>query len=465
MDDIAYRDAAPADQAAVRAGRLADVLKADGESIPATLLDSPEHTLGTAPLDSRRYYSQEFFELEKTNMWPRVWQYACWSYDIEKPGDTAVYRNADQSVLLIRQDDGSIKAFVNSCLHRGRELCTDDVQHKEELRCPFHGFTWSLDGSLKQVPCRWDFPQVRESSHRLPEVRCEQWNGFVFINFDPNAPSLTSYLGAMVAQWNSVPEWDYNKRFMAVNAVKHMAVNWKVCMEAFIESFHVTESHSQTCMVSGDTITQYDVWPDEPHFNRMHTPLGMPSSNLQPVPSDTDVLKCFIENFGTELATRSDATLLPGETSRQAITRLTKVLHQQRWGVEVSHLPTALALDTVEYFVFPHFAVWPTLGAPLAYRFRPGRHAEECIWETQVFLPFEGERPPSGPTIVVGFNESLADVPELGPLGYVLQQDVDNIESIQRGLKAAQVKKVTLGEYQEVRIRHFHQTLDRYLGL
>ena len=454
------------DNSLVRPGRLVDVLSMDvGEDIPATLLDSPEHTLGTAPVDSKRYYTQEFFDLENTRMWPRVWQYACWSFDIPNPGDTAVYRNAGESALVIRQEDGSIKAFVNSCLHRGRELCTDDLQHKDELKCPFHGFTWSLDGSLKVVPCRWDFPQVKEETHRLPEVRCEQWNGFVFVNFDPNAQSLESYLGKMVDQFASVPEWDYTKRFMAVNVLKHMRVNWKVCMEAFIEAFHVTESHSHTCIMSGDTITQYDVWPGEPHFSRMHTPMGVPTSNYRPRPSEAAVLACYLANYSPAVAAREDAKLLPGETARQAMTRLAKVMQAEQCGIDVSHLSTAHVLDTVEYFVFPHFFIWPTLGAPLAYRFRPGRNPEECIWETMLFLPFEGERPPSGPTIEVGFDESLADVPGLGSLGYILQQDVDNIESIQRGLRAAKTKKVTLSEYQEVRIRHMHQTLDHYISL
>jgi len=80
-----------------------------------------------------------------------------------------------------------------------------------------------------------------------------------------------------------------------------------------------------------------------------------------------------------------------------------------------------------------------------------------------VFLPFEGERPPSGPTIVQTPGESLADIPELGFLGPVLQQDVENLESLQRGLRASLSQKVTLSNYQEVRIRHFHQTLQEYV--
>src|SRR4026208_420779 len=82
---------------------LEEILRRD--TIPAneTLLESTENRLGTAPLDARRYYSPEFFKLEIEKMWPRVWQYAAWSYDIPNPGDGAVYRNAGRSDLIVRQ--------------------------------------------------------------------------------------------------------------------------------------------------------------------------------------------------------------------------------------------------------------------------------------------------------------------------------------------------------------------------
>ena len=81
-----------------------------------------------------------------------------------------------------------------------------------------------------------------------------------------------------------------------------------------------------------------------------------------------------------------------------------------------------------------------------------------------LFLPFSGARPPSGPTIELGEKDSLADVPQLGALGWILQQDVDNLEPMMRGLRASIANKVTLSQYQEVRIRHYHQVLDRYLA-
>jgi len=442
---------------------LEEILRRDTIAPSATLLESTENRLGTAPLDARRYYSPEFFKLEIEKMWPRVWQYAAWSYDIPNPGDVAVYRNAGRSVLIVRQKDNSIRAFANSCLHRGRELCTETLQHQAELKCPYHGFTWSIDGALKWIPCQWDLPQVKEQTHKLAEVRCEQWNGFVFINFDENAPTLRDYMGKMVEQWESVEGWNFHNRFRAISVIRPMAVNWKVCMEAFIEVLHAFESHTHTRPGGSDVQTQYDIWPDEPHFSRMHTPMGIPSPHLIPSPSEQETVDNWVEAFAPELVGDPATALRPGETTRQAMQRLASWIYTERTGVDFSGQPVSYLVDPIQYSIFPNFAPWSSLGAPIVYRFLPGEDADHCIFETQMFLPFTGERPPSGRTVVVNPGESMESVPELAGLGRILQQDIDNLESMQRGLKANITNKLTLAEYQEIRIRHYHQTIDDYL--
>lgn len=449
---------------AERPERVEDILRRDTIAASDTLLISTENRLGTAPLDASRYYSPEFFKLEIERMWPRVWQYAAWSYDIPNPGDVAVYRNAGKSVLVVRQKDSSIKAFANSCLHRGRELCTDAVQHKDELKCPYHGFTWSIDGSLKWIPCQWDFPNVKPDTHKLPEIRCEEWNGFVFINFDNNAPSLASYMGKMVEQWESVDSWNFHKRYRLVSVIRPVAVNWKACMDAFIEVLHAFESHTHTRTGGGDVQTQYDIWEDEPHFSRMHTPMGVASPHCVPPPTLQETVDNWVGGFAPELADSPEKTLREDETPREAMQRLASLVYKQRMGVDLSAEPVSLLVDPIQYTLFPNFGPWSSLGAPIVYRFLPGEDADHCIFETQVFLPFEGERPPSGRTVVVNPGESLESVPELGGLGLILQQDVENLEAMQKGMKASLTNRLTLSEYQEVRIRHYHQTLDKYLS-
>ena len=132
-----------------------------------------------------RYTSREFHELEKRLLWSRVWQMACRLEEIPEVGDTTLYEICDKSVLIVRSGPDEVRAFWNSCRHRGRQLITDPG-FVQQLRCPFHGFTWNLDGSLAYVPSRWDFPQIEDDRLGLGALRVGTWAGFVFVNPDPD---------------------------------------------------------------------------------------------------------------------------------------------------------------------------------------------------------------------------------------------------------------------------------------
>ncbi|MDH4110963.1 MAG: Rieske (2Fe-2S) protein, partial [Gammaproteobacteria bacterium] len=147
-----------------------DYLAQDSREVPRSLLERSWRDLGNAPLDASRYTSQAFFDLEVERMWPRVWQMACREEELPEAGDTIVYDIVGRSLLITRQADGSIRAFHNSCTHRGRKLLLGD-ERVEHFRCPFHGFSWQLDGSVRSIPCRWDFVHVGDGDFRLPEVR------------------------------------------------------------------------------------------------------------------------------------------------------------------------------------------------------------------------------------------------------------------------------------------------------
>ena len=444
-----------------------EIFRHDTVPPAATLLTRSDYDLGTEPLDVERYYTREFHDREVAKLWPKVWQYAVWTYDIPNPGDVHVYRIVDQSVLIIRQPDMSVKAFINSCLHRGSELCKSDT-HRKALRCPYHGFTWSLEGELKWVPSRWDFPQVDAADFHLPEVRVEEWNGFLFINFDNDAPSLRDYMGAMYDQWGGdAPQgaWDFKSKYKAVHLVKKINCNWKVAMDGFLESLHVLATHPQITNMHPDSSSQYDVYPDEPHFSRYHAVLGLPSRMIPNIPEDQEILDAFTASYLPEHRDTEYGKLREGETARLAFGRMARDAYQKRLGVDVSNLPEAELIDGTQYLLVPNFAPWPSLLNPLVYRFRPlGNDPDWSIWETIFFLPFEGDRPPSCEIIEVGPEESFLDYNAMGALDTLLQQDAEQLPLVQRGLKASKSRKLTLSKYQEARIRHYNQTIDDYLS-
>jgi hypothetical protein len=159
--------------------------------------------------------------------------------------------------------------------------------------------------------------------------------------------------------------------------------------------------------------------------------------------------------------------LAPGETARRVLADRMRASLTKRTGRDYSQLSDAEALDGIEYFVFPNFMPWGGMLTSFAYRFRPnGNDPDSCVIDMMMLepVPADGERPAAAPTRVLGPDESWADVPEFGPFGRVFNQDGATFARIQRGLHASARSSITLGRYQESRIRHFHATLDAYLA-
>lgn len=462
-----WREPVPFPRELERPVDVQQILRSDTVPPAETLLHASDYDLGTEPLDASRYYSREFHDKEVASVWSKAWQCAAWSHDIPRPGDISVYDIVDRSVILVRQRDMSVKAFVNSCLHRGRKLC-DQAVRRNQLRCPYHGFTWGLDGALTWVPAEWDFPQIEPAAFGLPEVRVDEWNGFFFVNFDADAPPLKEYMGAMYDQWggeNPKGAWDFSSKYKAVHLYREMNCNWKVGMEGFIEALHVWASHPQIAQMNPESSCQYDVYADEPHFSRFHALMGLPSHNFRVQPTDQEVVDTFTASYVPEHNGTEFGKLREGETARQAFARISKDVFSKRLNMDVSGLADAELIDGTEYLLFPNILPWPSIVVPLFYRFRPkGNDPDWCIWETMLFMPFEGERPPSCEITYVEQGKSFEDYGKMGALDKILQQDAEQLPLVQQGLKASATQKVELARYQEARIRHYHQTIDSYIS-
>ena len=142
-----------------------------------------------------RYYSKEFFDLEVEKIWKRVWQMAAHEDDLPEVGDYLPYDIAGLSFLIVKSSEDEYKAYYNACLHRGRKLREHRGKQADELRCPFHGWAWNIDGSLKQIPCQWDFPALKRAEQSLPEAKVGRWGRYIFINPDPNCEPFEDFIG------------------------------------------------------------------------------------------------------------------------------------------------------------------------------------------------------------------------------------------------------------------------------
>lgn len=440
-----------------------DIIISDGDNAPAALTDPEVYRfLGHEDIPFERYSSRAMFDLELKRMWNRTWQWACREEHLKKVGDYVVYDIGHYSVVVIRVAPDRIRAFHNSCLHRGMQFFDPGTQGsgKQFLRCPFHGWTWNLDGSLKEIPCRWDFPHVQDEDFRLPEVQVDTWGGFVFVNLDPQAGPLSEQLEVLPEHFSqyAIPLED---RYVALHTEKVLPCNWKMGMEAFLEAYHVLATHPEGLRTAGDANAQYDI------FGRfttrfVHT-IGSPSPHLPEPPSEEEILAVLSSRRKEDIP-----KLAAGETARSAWARQARANVGQDFDCDLSEVSISQMLDSIEYWMFPNMMLFPGISIPLIYRFRPnGDDVDTCLHEV-LFLrpkPQHGPTPPPAEKIRLEIEDSYTSIPNFpGGLDFVLDQDTDNLQRQRAGAKGAVKRGETLGHYQEARIRRFHATLDEFLA-
>lgn len=438
-----------------------EVLDQDSRPVPSNLREQSAVYMGDEDLDAARYFSQEFHDLEMKYVWKKVWQLACREDDISDPGDHILYEIGDEQIIVVRTQDGDIRAFPNACLHRGTTLvtCAGNV---DRFRCPFHGFTWSLEGELVNKPSAWDFKHVTKENFRLPDVRVSCWAGFVFITLSDETPPLEEYLDDLPDHFK---EWPMEHRYKAVHVAKVIKCNWKAAMEAFLEGYHIPATHPQSGDYSGDVQGQYDVWPDKRHINRVHVWFGAMRGG-QPRQDPNDVVDAMLRDMPA-IGKPGDIRVGPDESARIAVAQRFREVLGKSTGVDFDAASDAEMLDAIQYFVFPNIVPWRGVGSPIVYRFRPYKNDPNASIMEIMYLFVRHPDAPKKKGVPIHWlrdDESFVDAKELGGLGVVFDQDLSNLERVQIGLRATHKKGVTLASYQEIRIRHYHKIIDEYIA-
>jgi nitrite reductase/ring-hydroxylating ferredoxin subunit len=433
-----------------------------GEIVPVpTFLSPVETALSDEPLLASRYTSVDFHHLEAQKLWPKVWQFVAREEQLLNSGDHVVYDIVDQSIIVMRGNDGAIRGFYNSCLHRGRALRGADG-HVQNLRCPFHGFTWDINGNFKSLPCAWDFEHLKTEDLQLPQLRVESWGGFVFINFDAEAGPLRDYLETLPEHF---ADYLMDRSCTLVHVQKRIPCNWKVGQEAFFESMHSRATHPQIMTFIADVDSQYDILGK--HISRMVTPSTVQSPHLELVDEDR-ILHDSLSASGRMASSDADGHHLPeGMGAREYIGELNRKMFGDAAGADLSQATLAELQDAILYSVFPNTQIWAGYFGNIVYRFIPdGDNNESCIFDVRILgrYPAGQSRPPAPAIHRLADDEPFSDALELGALGPVFEQDMRNLTMMSKGLKASKSGKINLAHYQESRIRHHHNTLGSYLG-
>ena len=433
----------------------------DTKPVPDFLTADSYTYLGSEPLATSRYTSPEFFRRELEKMWPEVWQFAAREEELPEPGDVVVYENAGRSYVLVRQSDHSLRVFHNVCLHRGRRLC-DNSGKRQQLRCPFHGFTWALDGALKEIPCAWDFAHLKPEELSLPEAQVASWAGYIFIKENPGGATLEDYLAPLPAHHK---RWAHEDCVTTLWVAKIVNANWKTVAEAFMEAWHSLAIHPQILPFTGDVNSKYSVYGD--HVNLAITPFAVTSPHLaHENRSQQSVIEQMLKHNGRAAATDLKVEVPTGGSARAALAAVNRDRYALADRRDYSEVSDAEMIDAFTYNVFPNFSPWGGFPPNIVYRWRPWPDQDTTLMEMRRLtrVPAGEPRPRTVPMRLLRDDEAWSSVDEIRVLGGIFDQDWANLPGVHAGMKASRTGLLQLANYQEIRVRHFAQTLDKYLA-
>jgi phenylpropionate dioxygenase-like ring-hydroxylating dioxygenase large terminal subunit len=410
---------------------------------------------GPTLVPTSRYTSPGYAALERDRLWPRVWQIACAVDHVAHPGDVHELRCGALSVLVVRGDDGELRAFQNACRHRGNALCSGTAAGLTQLRCGYHGWTWDLAGRLREVPSRRGFGALRNDDLPLLPARVDTWGPLVLVCVDPDgeAGSLADWLEAIPAD----SEWARLDEFRcAVTTSTSVECNWKVVADGFSETYHVQGLHREMLGSIDDVHAPQRVWG---RHSVSYQRYGVPSPRLGREVPDDEVWASFMVTQGGRLGADYVAgtpmpALAPGEGVRDRLAMLARRVCEALGG-SMDDLDTDQVMGLSQYNLFPNATVlvWGEMVNVLLAR--PGPDPDHAELVTYLLLRHHAGAPRSQPPHV--------DAPVGTDLGTILNQDVSVMAAVQRGMHQPGMTHLVLSG-EERRIVNLHRNLEAWLG-
>ena len=414
---------------------------------------APTPDLEYVPIPKERYTTAEFARREWEGMWTKVWLMAGRESDIPEPGDYFTYEIGTESILVIRQHDGSIGARYNVCMHRGNRLREPGRGHASEFSCLFHGWRYGIDGALIQALDPQCFPQgVPEDRLSLQPVKCETWAGFVFVSLNPDAEPLMEYLGV-------VPEhldpYGFEHWKIEYDCTIEIECNWKTCVDAFNEAYHLSPTHAWTIAFSDDARTEYDCYERHTRmiFPEVQASLRHPGAGTV----TKEIKEQFLKRVGVDIENFVGGEKEARAAYAEAIEKMAPML-----GADFSRLNQSQMCDDFHYTIFPNVTFNTHSLFVWVFNHRPHPDDPNKMYFDFINLvnaPAQDVPRPEKQFYRTADGDTLEG--KCGG-GELMDEDLYNLPRIQKGMNSAAFRNLLLGT-QEVRILHFHDTLLRYL--
>jgi len=439
------------------------------EPHPLTMDGKDTTNLRGDSISQERYYDPDFMKQEWQYLWTRIWHIAGREQQLQEAGDYIVHDFMHESVMIVRQRDGSLKGFYNACGHRAARLVWGNSS-QDSFFCSYHGWRWGLDGVLEACPDQDDFPQGDPvGKATLVEVRVDTWAGLVWYTMDDDAPDLMKYL-------EPTPELYKGHQFEKAVRVHWIRVeldaNWKFWSDNFNESYHTRTVHPQVPpIIDQDHFTsRYEMFPMG--HNRI-IQMGRPSlrdrlPEGQPHPFDEQLRAWDIDpDSYPDFETKAMQGWLDLKAAKRKLWKEKGFLHYENLSDEdLTESPFGV--------LFPNVAIAPGADSFLVWRWEPHpTDPEKCFFDQWTMAyPVEG---------MEGFvNRTARKTMELkeAELDFRVYGDGSSVQDLSDQV-VFQDWQLTQGQRigwhsrgyqepyfaaQETRVHRFHEVLNDYLA-
>ncbi|HAC33432.1 MAG TPA: hypothetical protein DCF45_02820 [Gammaproteobacteria bacterium] len=385
---------------------------------------TPLPEMGDGPISVEPYVSEEFFEQEKAHIFRKAWIQVCREDHLPDPGDYMVIPMEvwNSEIIVVRGKDSQVRAFHNICRHRGMKVIRREMDESMNFQCgnghvmicPFHGWTYNNDGTLRPLMGEEYFPDIDREQLGLVPVTLDSWNGFLFVHYQSEPEQgLREFLGALADDMEEYPfdQFTHIARYSAT-----VKSNWKASMDAFHEAYHAATLHGVS--VPDAARNPETIVPTSARVYGPHHSLSMWSpSDYQPSPAAVAAWK-----YGQSFAAGGEMDLPGANPSKD-----------EAWWFDIN-------------VFFPNFFCDTGPGWYFTYNFRP-ISVSETVWVMDIYQ-----------TAAQTCGQRIAQEHTKVMLRDIVYEDLSTLEQTQEMLASGVIDKLHISSELEVAVRHLHAT-------
>jgi len=397
-------------------------------------------------IPAARYTSEAWLARELQSVFHVAWLLAAHTSNVPTPGAFITFEIASESILIVRADDGTLRAFYNVCQHRGTLLCTQSHGHAASFRCPYHHWEYARDGRLLRAPgaglaaCEADGRPIS-----LRQVHCAERFGFVWVSLAEHAPDLDAHLAPIAAELARYRPQDYRLVHAHEIAVE---ANWKTSVDVNNEGYHLATLHPELLDMVDARAARFSAHGDH---SSIALPIGRPTPPVNPAERITPALQTLLKHLAVDpLPAHATLADVPAAIARSFRERANRI------GWDLRGFTDDDLTHKHQVHVFPNVQLNFLPFSLELYRHRPHPTDPNRCWFDELSFMHPEQSPPPTPRR----RQFRHGEHDLGP---VMGADVDLLPRLQAGMNSRGFTELRLTAH-EPGIAHMHAVLERWLG-